>query len=137
MKNFKFLLNILFISILFSAVSCKKDDVATTIFNASQVTTGTWQVTSFHEDDQDHTADLIGYTFIFNTDGTLTAELSGIQTTGTWDFDDSGNELHLNIGTTSPLSDINKGWIILESTATSLRLGDDSSNNEELDFTKL
>ena len=103
-------------------------------FNSGTVTSGTWKVSSFHESSEDHTAEFSNYVFIFNANGTLTATISGTTTTGSWFFDDSSNEFHIQIGTTSPLTDISKGWIILESTSAVFRLGDDSSNGEELDF---
>jgi hypothetical protein len=81
--------------------------------------------------------DFSNYLFTFDANGTMTATISGTVTTGIWDFDDSGNEFHLQIGSSSPLMDISKGWIILESTSTTLRLGDDSSNDEELVFSTL
>ena len=137
MENLKSFLSISLIVALFSVISCKKSDTSPVIFNTSAVTSGTWKVSSFHESSSDHTADFTNYVFTFDSNGTLTSNNAGDITTGSWNFDDSGNQLHLNIGSSSPLTDISKGWIILESTETSLKLQDDSSNGEELDFVKL
>ena len=134
MRNTYFSSCLIFIVVFVSFTSCKKDDSTPVIFNSDALTSGTWRVTSFHESQSDHTADFSNYLFTFDANGTLTATISGTVTAGTWDFDDSSNELHLQIGSNSPLIDISKGWIILESTSTTLRLGDDSSSGEELDF---
>jgi hypothetical protein len=134
MKNISYSICLAVIAVLFSSASCKKDDSTPVIFNSNTITSGTWRISSFHGDHDDHTADFSNYVFTFDDNGNLSATNSGTTTTGTWSFDDSGNEFHLQIGSTSPLTDISKGWIILESTSTSLRLGDDSSNDEELDF---
>ncbi len=137
MKNSSYSICLIFLVAIVSFTSCTKDDSTPVNFNSNAVTTGTWRITSFHENHDDHTLDFSNYLFTFDANGTLTATISGTVTTGTWDFDDSGNEFHLHIGSSSPLTDISKGWIILESTSTTLRLGDDSSNDEELVFSTL
>ena len=136
MKNSSYSICLIFLIAIVSFTSCKKDDSTPVIFNSDAVTSGTWRVTSFHESQSDHTMDFSNYLFTFDANGTLTATISGT-VTGTWDFDDSRNEFHLQIGNNSPLTDISKGWIILESTSTTLQLGDDSSNDEELVFSTL
>lgn len=137
MKNSSYSICLIFLIAIVSFTSCKKNDSTPVIFNSDAVTSGTWQVTSFHESQSDHTINFNNYLFTFDANGTMTATISGTVTTGTWNFDDSGNEFHLQIGSSSPLTDISKGWIILESTSTTLRLGDDSSNDEELVFSTL
>ena len=137
MKNTSYSFCLIFIVVLVSFTSCKKDTIKPVNFDSNTVTAGTWRVSAFHESQEDHTANFSDYVFTFNTNGTLTATNSGNLTTGTWNFDDSSNEFQLQIGSSSPLIDISKGWIIMESSSTILRLSDDSSNGEELDFTIL
>lgn len=126
-----------FALLLISLSSCTKDDSLTNTEVTSKITSGEWQISSFHEPGEDHTSQFNGYVFTFGSTGELTGTISGTTTTGSWFFDDNGTEFHLEIGNSEPLSKISKGWIILESTSTILRLGDDSGNSEELDFAKI
>jgi hypothetical protein len=135
--NSKAFITVAFYLILFALISCKKSDPSPVGVDTDQITAGTWKISSFHENSSDHTDDFTGFTFAFGVNGTLTAIDSGITVTGSWEIDDDENELHLRIGNSEPLTEISKGWIILESSSTVLRLGDDSSNDEELDFIKL
>jgi hypothetical protein len=124
--------------------SCKKEDNSSPSNSssnpsvASLITSGTWCVTYFHEDNSDHTADFNGYAFAFNGNGTMTAVNASGTTTGTWRVNDSNaNEFHMSVGNSDPLSKLDKGWIITSEASTEIKMKDDnSSNNEELHFTK-
>ena len=128
------------IFVVVSAItSCKKDDSINVNPNATAiVTSGTWSVSSYKETSEDHTDDFAGYTFTFDSNGQMTATISGVTTTGSWKIDDdSENELHIDLGNNSPLDKLSKGWIIVSITDTEISLEDDnSSNNEVLQFTK-
>ncbi len=127
--------------------SCKKssnspDDNSNSSSNSTSTSTiiesGSWHVTYYHENSNDHTSNFSGYTFTFNANGTMSATVSGVTTSGTWSNDDSHNEFHMNIGTSSPLNDISNGWLIITKTATEFDLKDDNTaHNEELHFTKI
>jgi hypothetical protein len=116
--------------------NCKKDDNSNSSVSGI-IVTGSWRVSYFHENSEDHTNDFSGYNFQFNSNGTMSAISGGITTNGTWKNDDSNNEFHMTIGSSSPLSDISKGWIVISKTNTEFNLKDDnSSGNEELHFIK-
>ncbi len=144
MKSKIYFASIIILSVLFVS-SCKKSNDTTPDDNSNSssstssiIVAGTWHVTYYHESGNDHTSNFSGYTFVFNSNGTMSATVSGVTTTGTWSNDDSHNEFHMNIGTSSPLTDLSNGWLIISKTATELDLKDDNTaHNEELHFTKL
>jgi hypothetical protein len=120
--------------------SCKKSDdnsSGSTPSVSGTITTGSWRVSYYHESNSDHTSNFNGYTFTFNNNGTMAATNSSGTTNGTWNKDDSSNELHLSIGNSSPLNDLSNGWVIISNSSNEIDLKDDnSSHNEELHFTK-
>ena len=130
---------VLMFVVVSALTSCKKDDSTNVNPNATGIiTSGTWSVSSYKETSEDHTDDFAGYTFTFDSNGQMTATISGVTTTGSWKMDDdSENELHIDLGNNSPLDKLSKGWIIISITDTEISLEDDnSSNNEVLQFTK-
>ena len=140
MKKLNFLIPLLIAGTI-SFSSCKKDDNGASGTGPDLtpvLTSGTWRVSYYHHASDDHTSNFSGYTFAFNANGTLNAVNSGSTTSGTWSQDDSHNELHLSMGNSSPLSDLNKGWLILSGSSTEIVLTDDNlTHNEEVHFTKI
>ncbi len=142
MKNKIYITGIL-LAVITILSSCKKDDdpVPATSNSTfiSAITSGSWKVNYFYESGSNHTNDFNGYVFVFNSDKTMTATVSGTTNSGTWKIDDDGsNEFHVDIGNTSPLNDINKGWLIYSQSSTNIQLKDDhASHNEELHFVKI
>lgn len=134
----------LIIAVITTASSCKKDDNSSSSSNSntafiSAITSGSWRITYFHESGDDHTSNFNGYTFTFSSSGTMTATDSSGTVSGTWRMDDSNsNEFHMSIGNTSPLTDLDKGWLIISQSSTEIVLkDDDSTHNEELHFSKI
>ncbi|HEX5001685.1 MAG TPA: hypothetical protein VFW78_04250 [Bacteroidia bacterium] len=126
--------------------ACKKDDNqhsddnSGSLSNAvtSIITKGSWRVSYYHENGDDHTPNFSNYLFMFGVNGSLIASNGAGTTLGTWSIDDSSNEFRIAIGTTSPLLDMNHGWLVVAKSNTELDLKDDSpSSHEELHFTKL
>jgi len=143
MKNKTIFLWIL-VAVLSTASSCKKDDNSSSGSSTSAnisgiITSGTWRISYYHESGDDHTTDFNGYVFTFGNSGTMTATNSFGTATGTWDIDDSNpNEFHMSIGSTSPLIDINNGWLIISQTGTEIHMkDDDTSHSEELHLIKI
>jgi len=138
MNNINRIVYFLMIISLTALSSCKKDDSTNSTTSVDQiVTTGIWRVSYFAESNEDKTSDFTGYTFSFNSNGELVASNSGINATGTWGWDDSSNKLHISIGTSKPLSDLTDDWLILEKTASLIKLkNDNSSKNELLNFSR-
>lgn len=99
------------------------------------LTSGTWYVSYFQEDEDNETSDFNGYTFTFNSNGTSTALRSGVTTNGTWStFVDSGqNKLEL-IYDGINLDEIEDDWRIMEFSNTQIRLKDVSGGDGSIDY---
>ena len=135
MKNNIAQFSVLFIVFTALLLSCKKDDSNNSPIDLI-VTTGTWKVSYYHENNEDKTSNFSDYTFTFGDNGTMTASNSGGTTTGTWTSDDSENEIHISLGNTEPLKDLSKGWLIISKSSTEIVLKDDDITHlEELHFT--
>lgn len=107
----------------------------------SILTTGNWYVSYFNEDDDVQTGDYNGYNFAFFGNGTIEVTKNSAVTTGTWStYTDSGyNKLDLSFANPA-LDELQEDWIILEYTATIIRLKHVSGGNGGTDylyFTKL
>ena len=65
------------------------------------VTSGTWRVSYFYDNDKEETSDYNGYSFSFKSDKTLTATRSSVTITGTWNetTDDGLPRLVINLNT--------------------------------------
>ncbi|MBL7813642.1 MAG: hypothetical protein JNL70_01465 [Saprospiraceae bacterium] len=99
---------------------------------------GTWKVSYYLDSGKDETSNFSGYTFDFQSNGTLIAKFSGQTVTGTWSENTSSNKLIINISGTDKLDDAADDWLIISKTATSIKLRDDNtSKDEQLHFTKL
>ncbi len=130
-------------------VSCENnndDDVLTNI-SAAQVTeltgiaaSGSWTIT-YYFDDKDETDHFNGYTFTFNTDGTLVASNGTTDINGTWsisDSDDDGDDdspddsdVDFNIAFSAPadFADLTDDWDIVKYSAVKIELIDESGGN--------
>jgi hypothetical protein len=110
--------------------------------NAGQVaTSGSWRITLFTDSGNDETSDFSGYSFIFNTSGSVTAVKNGISQTGTWSVNTSSNKFNIDLGpkvdTNKPLGELTDDWKIISTSETVIQLEDDNSaSNERVTFTK-
>jgi hypothetical protein len=97
----------------------------------STTISGKWKITLYKEDNKDETNHFTGYTFDFNTDGTVVATKGSISVTGKhYDgVDDSKVKYILDFGSTSPLDELNEDWEIIEQSATKLHLYHKSGGN--------
>lgn len=101
------------------------------------VVDGTWYVTYFWDKTKDETSDFAGYSFRFLDDGTLEAEKAGTIRKGTWQVSQSSNKFIINMNHPKPLEEIDDDWLIIEKSATQLKLKDDNDEHlEELYFEK-
>lgn len=104
------------------------------------VTSGTWRVSYFYDNDKEETSDYNGYSFSFNSDKTMSATRNSVTTTGTWNetTDDGLPRLVINLNTTDDkLIELNDDWVIDSKTSSEIKLKDDNpSRNEQLHFTK-
>lgn len=129
---------------LIALPACKKKKIKNL---KSDMTEGTWRVSSFNDDGNDETGDYAGDTFKFNSDGTLV--VTGTHNaTGSWSVrkEDSGDDdlfddkhLEFVISLPIPLDDLSDDWEVESSSDSKLDLKDDSGGDdseEHLTFVK-
>ncbi|MFT4851309.1 MAG: hypothetical protein ACI83B_003875 [Sediminicola sp.] len=156
MKNYQILFTFLIVAMT-ALFSCKNDDNSNNNDNqtsADQTTeivqTGTWRITSFIDSGDDETSDFNGYTFTFNTDGSLVAVKGNTIVSGTWSVsddssnsssDDDGNSTdddNFNIFFTVPagndFEDLIDDWDFVSVSETTIALTDVSGGNGGTDF---
>jgi hypothetical protein len=111
MKTLKFCSVIL---ILMLNVSCKKEIDYALVINTLRL--GTWKVTYFVQDHADETSVFNGIAFVFNEDGTATAQNGTTVTSGTWQVS-NGNlvtKLTLHFDNVTPVDRLNHDWHVEE-----------------------
>ncbi len=130
-----------------TASTCSSDDGSSSSSDPAPVintvTQGTWRVTSFVEDGDDHTHYFTGYAFTFENGNVLTAVGSSATVTGFWSVTDSSNsgddsphsDLDFNIMFSSPnnFTELNEDWDILERTNSRIRLRHVSGGDGSVD----
>lgn len=111
-----------------------------TLVLSDVLTSGSWYVSYYYVDGYNETDYYNGYIFNFNPNGTCTAIKNSIITNGDWDISDQSGyqrfDLHYD---GSALGEMEDSWKVLEFTATSIRLKEESgggSYNHYLNFTK-
>ena len=127
---------LIFSSLLFS---CKKNDTSTTLTTTnitSTITTGNWRITYYWDTDHEETNNFIGYNFVFNSNGTITATKSTSTINGTWSTlnDDSKIKLILSFASPADFLEISDDWHTIERTDTKIRLQDVSGGSGGTDF---
>ena len=129
MSAMKKLLSIYLPLVLFSILfACSTDNDP-----LANVVEGMWTVHLFTDDGQNKTSNYNGYTFNFNSNGSLTATIQSVATPGTWSkFTDSGREkleLHwMGGGIPVVLLEIEEDWI-LKSNVNNLMVLTDTSGS--------
>lgn len=132
----KLKVQILFIALF--AFACKKEK-GTGIPASGVLTTGTWYVSKMMDDGSDETSIFYDYTFVFNTNGELTAACSYGTTVGSWyaENDDHGNyEFRIALGNVDPLEKLSKRWHVRSQTSTKVELYENDQDSEEVTFEK-
>lgn len=125
--------------IILLATSCTRS--SDTGNPADIAASGTWRVTLFIDSGNDETADFAGYSFRFNSNGTLAATRSGNTQTGAWSVQNSSSKFTIDLGpkidTNKPLGELTDDWKIISSSNTEIKLTDDNpASNEFVTFTK-
>jgi hypothetical protein len=104
------------------------------------LTSGSWYVSYYYGDGNDDTNYYNGYVFNFNPNGTCTAIKNYNTTYGDWDLDYQNSYQRLDLHYDGDaLYEMEEGWKVLEFSATSVRLKNESdggSDNHYLNFTK-
>ncbi|WP_348810554.1 hypothetical protein [Flavobacterium maritimum] len=100
----------------------------------SSLTDGTWSVSYFFNN-VDETPNYKGYTFTFNSNGTVVAVNGTTSIVGTWStFVDSGKELFVIQFDDNRLDELKEDWIIAEYTTSNVRLKNESSSAGETEY---
>lgn len=106
---------------------------------------GTWVVSSYIDSGTDETSDYNGYTFSFNTDGSLVADNGSSMVTGTWsvtvddssddDDYDSMDDVDFNIFFSAPpaFEELTDDWDIVSRSSTRIELIDISGGDGSTD----
>ena len=114
MKNF---LQIIFLLVCFSSLSCKKaieNKQRDILIDA--ITNGEWQIHKYVEDNVDITFQFYGYKFQFHEQGTVQAKYSGIIEDGTWVGDINNYTITSQFPSAQPpLSKLNGIWKLTDS----------------------
>ena len=156
MKNHRILFTFLIVTIS-SLFSCNNDDNSNNSDNETSadqtieiVQSGTWRITSFIDSGNDETSDFNGYTFSFNTDGSLVAVNGNTTINGTWSVtdnssnsssDDDGNSIDdddfnifFNVPADNDFEDLIDDWDFVSVSETTIALTDVSGGNGGTDF---
>ena len=150
-KTLPFVTGLLLINL--TIISCGDDDDQGNNTNAAVIeaieadmSTGTWIVTLYNDSGMDETSDYNGFTFSFNSDGSLVATNGSETYNGTWsvtDDDDSGDDdssgseedIDFNIAFSSPeiLAEFTDDWDIESRSASMIALFDVSGGDGTTD----
>lgn len=113
---------LLFIGFTLFSCSNKKEDNP-----SANVKEGTWRV-AYYWDQKDETANFSGYALMFGDGGVLMAHKGATMISGTW----SETNTRININFTDPvLSKLNKDWLFVEKTPSSIKLKDDNPAQDD------
>lgn len=145
---------LIFLLCVISLVACTNDDDedvtptntnnTTTIQSQiqSNVQEGIWRISLFSEDGQDETNNFSGYSFTFNTNGSLLASNQTNNYNGTWSVsdsnpsDDSISDIDFNIlfNLTNNFQDLNDDWDVISHSSSKIELRDISGGNGGTDL---
>ena len=139
---------------LFSTQCDSDDDGNAPIDNSAEIAAiistaqdGTWRISSYIDSGQDETSDYNGYSFLFASNGTLTATSLTATRTGTWSVTDDSNsnddsnddnDIDFNIlfavaNEDDIFDDLNDDWDVVSYTNTQIQLRDVSGGDGSVD----
>jgi hypothetical protein len=129
-------------SVFFSSCTKNAQTPSTNNTNStnSTIVTGEFVITKFTDSNpsEDKTSNFNGYTFTFNTDGTITALNNGTSTNGSYSekpsHEGEGAKLIISFND-APLDQISKNWQVDIMSDSAIHLSDDNNAAEVLQFT--
>lgn len=105
----------------------------------SFMVSGDWQITYFFDTDKEETNDFNGFSFVFGSNGVLTASNGTQEITGSWsitdssssDDDDPDSDVDFNIAFLTPdnFEELSDDWDVVSYSATRIELIDISGGN--------
>ena len=132
-KSFNILSALILVSLFttLQSSSCSKNDDLPAIGPAIS---GAWTVSTYW-DKKDETGKFSGYSFVFNSGGQVVASKGAVNVNGSWS--ESSTKLSIDFGNDPVLGNINKNWLKVEKTATTIKLKDDNpASDERVEFIK-
>lgn len=128
-----------------TVIACQQDQSSTTPAEElqQQVSSNDWIITYFNDSGKDETSHFTGYTFAFESNGTLKASRGASTILGTWSITDShsnddnpGSDVDFNIRFTSPsdFADLTEDWQIISRSADRIELVHVSGGNGGTDY---
>jgi hypothetical protein len=118
--------------ILYFAACVSVDDY--TVFKSVTpiVTKGNWKVNLYMDANNDKTNDFAGYSFVFNSNGDVTASKNGNGINGHWYEDNVSKKVAIDLGNTDPmLIKLNDSWNIDDVNNTSVSLENENAQKVE------
>lgn len=125
-----FLTALSFVFLMTSCTNGSDDVVPTQDIVQQNVQTGSWKITSFIDSGNDETNHFTGYSFIFGSNGTLTATGGGSSVAGTWNIadnnsnDDSVDDLDFNIffNLGNDFDELSEDWNVVSQSSSRIEL---------------
>jgi hypothetical protein len=149
MKKYLNILVVSAIPFLLGMVSCSKSSYNsnTNTNNAvtAELTAGKWVISSFTQKTEDKTSKFSGITFVFSSDGSVSADDNGKTTKGSWHYSpavtyygsSSKEALSINLGTAKPFDLLAKTWNLVSSSSTAIKVDSpEVLEDEHVQFSK-
>lgn len=107
---------------------------------------GTWRITNFNDSGQNETSDFTGYSFEFNSNGTLVASNGSNTVNGSWSVTDSSSSssssddddidfnIFFQVPNDSDFEDLNDDWDVVSISSNKIELIDISGGNGGTDL---
>lgn len=138
MKNRLILLTLLIMTTI-AVSSCSKDDDSPADPSQTQdnVQSGTWRVTLYNDSGENRTSYFEGFSFTFNTNGSLTAVNGTLTQNGTYSvYKDSGDtKFDITFQASSgPFEEISEDWRVITQSASKIELINVSGGNGGTDY---
>lgn len=133
----KTLQKVLLAGIILFAFACKKKEVPGKTVSET-LSAGSWKINFYQVSTVDHTSEFNGYTLVFKTDNTLNATNGSGTTAGTWSYDSNLLKFNITIGSSTPLTNLSKDWLIVLMNDDEVIFDQDSTVSvEELHIKKI
>lgn len=102
---------------------------------SSEISKGTWFVSYFLDESEDETSNFKNYNFLFSSNGNVTATKYSTIINGTWNIYNEGANQILKINfDDSNLEEIDAKWVVINSSATIIKLVTYSDNGGEIHY---
>jgi hypothetical protein len=118
--------------IVYFAACTSIEKIGATKSITQQVTKGSWKVNCFSNTITDNTCNFKDYTFIFNSNGTVTAAKDGVSYTGSWIEDHIAQKITISFkNSNAVLAGLNNYWNITAVTDTGISFEKNNTDSNE------